>query len=202
MKLYSYVVARDFGFAPNPFWGTCSLATCKPMIRKNAEVDDWVVGTGSRRYSMDGHIIYAMKVNEVRTFEEYWVDKLFSQKRPNLHASLKQAFGDNIYHRNPNNNHWIQENSHHSLPDGRPNVENLRHDTQVNRVLLGTEFVYWGATGIRIPSRYRHYAGHDICTVYQGHKSNFPTDLVELFVKWIESQGLKGYIGQPCEFPT
>src|SRR5712671_5339411 len=34
MRLYSYVVARDFGFAPNPFFGVCTLATCKPDIRK------------------------------------------------------------------------------------------------------------------------------------------------------------------------
>lgn len=29
-KGYSYVVARDFGFAPNPFNGFLTLATCKP----------------------------------------------------------------------------------------------------------------------------------------------------------------------------
>lgn len=34
MTLYSYVVAHDFGFAPNPFDGLCTLATCKPDIRK------------------------------------------------------------------------------------------------------------------------------------------------------------------------
>ena len=30
MRLHSYVVARDYGFAPNPFLGVCTLATCKP----------------------------------------------------------------------------------------------------------------------------------------------------------------------------
>ena len=48
MKLYSYIVARDFGFAPNPFYGFCTLATCKPKIREHASVGDWVVGTGAR----------------------------------------------------------------------------------------------------------------------------------------------------------
>src|SRR5712692_10528871 len=49
VKLYSYVVARDYGFAPNPFFGFCTLATCKPEIRKAAAIDDWVIGTGSKR---------------------------------------------------------------------------------------------------------------------------------------------------------
>src|SRR5882762_6472831 len=47
VRLYSYVVARDFGFAPNPFYGFCTLATCKPRIRAHACVGDWVLGTGS-----------------------------------------------------------------------------------------------------------------------------------------------------------
>lgn len=32
--LFSYIVRWDHGFAPNPFHGICSLATCKPGIRK------------------------------------------------------------------------------------------------------------------------------------------------------------------------
>ena len=48
MTIYSYVVARDYGFAPNPFYGCCTLATCKPIIRRMAQVGDWVIGTGSK----------------------------------------------------------------------------------------------------------------------------------------------------------
>ena len=36
--LYSYVITRDYGFAPNPFGGICTLATCKPGIRNHAKV--------------------------------------------------------------------------------------------------------------------------------------------------------------------
>ena len=32
-RIYSYVVRYDSGFAPNPFYGYCTLATCKPDIR-------------------------------------------------------------------------------------------------------------------------------------------------------------------------
>ena len=53
-RVYMYVVDRDFGFAPNPFHGVCTLATCKPAIRKGARVGDWVIGMGGSRSQCDG----------------------------------------------------------------------------------------------------------------------------------------------------
>ena len=46
--LFVYVIARDFGFAPNPFHGVCTLATCKPGIRRSAKVGDWILGVGGK----------------------------------------------------------------------------------------------------------------------------------------------------------
>jgi hypothetical protein len=68
MRLFSYVVARDYGFAPNPFFGFCTLATCKPKIRAAAALGDWIVGTGSCAYGLEGRLVYAMRVTEVLTF--------------------------------------------------------------------------------------------------------------------------------------
>ena len=200
MRLYSYVVARDYGFAPNPFFGICTLATCKPQIRKRAQAGDWVIGTGSKRYDLGGHLVYAMKVTEALTYDEYWSDKRFLQKRPNLAGSLKQAFGDNIYHRHPRTGRWLQENSHHSLKDGQPNRANIDHDTQVQRVLVGAQYVYWGSTGPRIPSRFRSWKGLDICCQQPGHKCIFPQGLSDAFVRWIIPHSNNGYAGQPMEF--
>ena len=99
MRLFSYVVARDYGFAPNPFFGHCTLATCKPKIRKAAVAGDWVVGTGSRTSGREGFLVYAMRISEVMSFNDYWADPRFRRKKPNLRGSKKQAFGDNIYYR-------------------------------------------------------------------------------------------------------
>ncbi len=87
MQLYSYVVARDFGFAPNPFFGTCTLATCKPDIRRSAIVGDWIVGTGSKTRKRHGNLVYVMKVAEKMTFNQYWEDRRFQLKKPNLSGS-------------------------------------------------------------------------------------------------------------------
>jgi hypothetical protein len=39
-SIFVYVVKHDGGFAPNPFHGFCTLACCKPKIRKGAKEGD------------------------------------------------------------------------------------------------------------------------------------------------------------------
>lgn len=196
MKLYSYVVARDYGFAPNPFFGVCTLATCKPMIRKAAALGDWVVGTGSKGYGLQGRLVYAMKISETLSYDEYWGDPRYRNKRANLRGSLKQAYGDNIYRQNRSTGRWVQANSHHSNQDGTPNAANVAHDTQAPRVLMGTDFVYWGRSGPKIPRQFRKVCAH------RGHKCSFSQEFVTSFVAWIRSLGSHGYAGPPAEFPN
>jgi hypothetical protein len=201
MKLYSYVVARDFGFAPNPFFGFCTLATCKPMIRKKATRGDWVVGTGAKlSYGYQGRLIYAMKVEEILTFDEYWVDPRFRHKRPDLRGSLVSLYGDNIYHRE--HEKWVQANSHHSLENGDSNAANVEWDTDVNRLLVASKFVYWGRSAPSIPERFRSFGDNkeDVCA-RRGHRV-FRDDLPTAFVAWIEEENKWGVQGEPLEFAS
>ncbi len=82
MRLYSYKVRYDIGFAPNPFHGVCTLATCKPRIRAGASVGDWVVGVGSASQGTLGRLVFGMQVEEKMTFDEYWDDERFQSKKP------------------------------------------------------------------------------------------------------------------------
>lgn len=198
MRLYSYVVARDFGFAPNPFYGLCTLATCKPEIRRTARIGDWIVGTGSKQKALEGRLVYAMRVTEEFGFDQFWSDARCHEKRPNLHASRMQAFGDNVYHRD-SSGLWQQENSHHSLKDGSPNPDNVKHDTQTDRVLVSDNFTYWGGDGPEIPPRFRDWEGFDICA-NRGHKCQFPDDLVTAFTEWLTTVWGPGYVGRPAEW--
>lgn len=195
-ELYSYVVARDFGFAPNPFHGFCTLATCKPEIRRTAQVGDWIVGTGSKKYERDARVVFAMRVTEEMTFNEYWRDPRFREKRPDLHASIRNAFGDNVYHRNDATGKWIQANSHHSLEDGTPNCRNIDHDTRVDRVLVSDDFIYWGGRGPDIPTSFRR----EICQGGPGHKCNFSEGLVAACVAWLRSLDEAGCRSDPLEW--
>jgi Nucleotide modification associated domain 2 len=199
MKLYSYVVARDFGFAPNPFHGVCTLATCKPRIREKASLGDWVIGTGAKtKYRLSGHLIYAMAVSEVLDFDAYWADRRFRSKRPVLNGSLKLVYGDNIYHREEKR--WVQANSHHSRPDGRTNAANLKWDTSADRVLVGSCFVYFGEKAPPIPNRFRPFkaTGEEICAG-RGYRVLSP-ELCAAFVCWLERENRWGLRGFPLEF--
>ena len=145
MKVNSYVISRDYGFAPNPFHGFCTLATCKPDIRKSAKVGDWIMGVGgSSLRSVKRRCILLMKVSEKVSFQDYWDHERFSLKKPVRNGSRVQMLGDNIYHKDGNGD-WIQEDSHHSNPDGTPNPVNLDRDTgRTDQVLVSNYFLYFG----------------------------------------------------------
>lgn len=198
-RLLSYVVVRDYGFAPNPFFGSCTLATCKPGIRRTASEGDWIVGTTGSNRGTPRRIVFVMKVTSAMTFNEYWRHPTFQLKRPDLRSSLKYAFGDNIYHQD-STNCWRQLDSHHSHVDGRPNVNNIRRDTQADRVLISTEYRYWGGSGPEIPCRFREFDGYDI-VAGRNYKSRFPKALVRSFVEWITTEFPNtGYLGEPGDW--
>lgn len=149
--LYTYTITRDFGFAPNPFHGFCSLATCKPRIRKAARIGDWVMGIGGTSLgAAKRKCIFLMKVTEKNGFQNYWSDRRFSLKKPLRNGSRVQMLGDNIYHKGPDDS-WIQEDSHHSNPDGSPNPVNIKRDTgQSDQVLISNYFIYYGSQAVDV----------------------------------------------------
>ena len=161
-----YVVDRDFGFAPNPFHGFCTLATCMPRIRATAHVGDWVAGMGGARLRATGRCVYAMRVTETKTFDDYWASEAFFDKRPVRNGSSVMMVGDNIYRRDGSDGAWLQLDSHHSNPDGTPNGLNVYKDTRANQVLISRDFYYFGRSAPPVPPevlsalRYKNGIGH------------------------------------------
>lgn len=194
-RVLSYVVARDYGFAPNPFHGCCTLATCISPVRRAAVVGDLVIGTGTATRGLAGTVVYAMEVTETLTFNEYWDDPRYLSKRPITNGSRKQQYGDNIYHRV--DDQWLQADSHHSLPDGALNPKNVKSDTAVDRVLVSRHFTYWGGAGPAVPAAYRDWDGIDIVRPGIGHRHNYPDDLVAAFRGWLEPLLGQGPVGRP-----
>ncbi|MCA1971670.1 MAG: hypothetical protein LDL44_02440 [Caenispirillum sp.] len=193
MNLFSYIVRYDLAFAPNPFHGFCPLGTCKAPMREQVSKGDWVVGTGSAENGLAGRLVFAMQVDRIVTFEEYWDNPEFSRKKPVMNSSYSHAVGDNIYHRN-RAGQWVQKNSHHSHHDGTPNIDNLKDDTSVNRVLVGNRFAYWGRSAIEIPD--------DLDIVHKGqhYRRNHPPGTERRFLKWFDSLGVNGCLHEPVEF--
>lgn len=180
-NLYIYVVARDFGFAPNPFHGYCTLATCKPKIRNSAKVGDWIIGVGGSRLRATGKVIYALKITEITTFSKYWLDPRFKVKRPVRNGSRAMLVGDNIYHRD-DRGEWIQEDSHHSNQDGTPNAENIQRDTGSENVIISNHFYYFGKSAKKITFKSIDYKNS------RSHRK-FPIDSkVDRFISALEKR--------------
>ncbi|MFN4281419.1 MAG: hypothetical protein ACK4NA_02125 [Alphaproteobacteria bacterium] len=195
MNLFSYVVEHDLGFAPNPFHGFCTLACCKPEIRKKAKEGDYIIGTGATRPGLLGHITYWMRVDEILTFDEYWSDRRFRYKKPYMEGTTMLRYGDNIYHRSGGKD-FQQEDSFHSHEDGSLSRGDLKRDTQkTERVLIGRDFSYWGRNGILLPE-------HLQCLVKKGpgHKCRFTEEQIAMFHAWLSNQRERGFKGEPAHW--
>ncbi len=184
MKLYSYCLRYDGGAAPNPYWGICTLAICKPAIRRTAEVGDWIVGLGSARSPIgDIHefVVYAMKVTDKLTMAEY--DEFCARKAPKKIPHWKShdfrlRMGDCIY-----------DFSSGGLPKVRWSVhpESEREkDLSGKYALLSKEFYYFGDKPVPLPQSLLPIV-HD----GQGHKSHLNDPYVMPFVEWITGLGYK-----------
>jgi hypothetical protein len=199
MRLYSYIVRYDIGFAPNPFHGWCTLATCKPQIRGSASIGDWIVGTGSKAKNLEGKLVYATRVEERLTFDDYWNDPRFQAKKPDVHGSLKYRYGDNIYHRT-HEGAWEQADSRHSREGGLQNLAHVARDTGRNVVIASQHFTYWGGQAPEIPGRFRDWNGADICVRGVGYQwRTISQEMRVASVEWIESLG-QGYHGDPADW--
>jgi hypothetical protein len=197
-RVFSYRVARDFGFAPNPFGGWCTVATCKPGIRRIARPGDLIIGCGSVELGFPERLIFAMRVAEKLSFDRYWNDSRFARKRPSFHSSRSRAYGDNIYHRDEGV--WCQADSHHSFEDGVLNQANANRDLSADSVLVGNDFTYWGRSAIPIPANLRNIGGQDLFPHPRGHRSNYTPVFVEAVKGWFDGRVARGLQGRPASW--
>jgi hypothetical protein len=197
MKLYSYVVRCDNGAAPNPFWNYCTLAICKPKIRRSAQKGDWIIGTGSKENVGTQKLIYAMKVDEVLTFEDYFKDRRFEDKIPVGKEDIRSK-GDNIYYKNENGEYEQKSPSVHSFEDLDKREEAIERDTKNGKYVLISgpgHFYYFGRKAKPIPKKYSW-----IIKKGPGHKSKFSEDKINVFLKWIQKNCKSGLHGYPCRY--
>jgi hypothetical protein len=191
MKLYSYVVMHDTGFAPNPFFGYCTLACCKPEIRRTAALGDWVVGLTPKA---EGNcIVYYMLVSDVmESFADYWKDRRFRVKRPINTDGIRGKCGDNIYEP-------LAAGGYRQIPSVHSNgdiedEQNKQHDLGGVRVLISETFAYFGSKAIPLPPELNRLI------VGRGHRCNFPNEFVAEFIHFAGKTGF-GIFGAPGRWP-
>lgn len=185
MRIYSYVLKHDSGFAPNPFGEYCTLACCKPKVRKAAMIGDWVVGTGSVNNIGQDQLIYAMKISEKLTFAQYCKDKRFLCKIPS--KGQREERGDNIYYTNDKED-IIQRKSYHIEKD-------MERDLSVDSILVSSYYYYFGKNGVVIPDNFKVIIKNG-----PGHKCNFDQDFIISFVTWLQNRFPVGLQGEPFDY--
>ena len=191
MKLFSYIVNHDSGFSPNPFWGYCTLACCKPTIRRTAKPGDWIVGLSSK--SLGHKVVFFMEVQEVLSFKEYFKDPRFKKKKPNSKkGDIISERGDNIY-KPLTNGLFKQLESMHSY-GVEENKDSKGHDLKGKNVLISKNFVYFGKKAIELPPRFNDLK------VGRGHRNRFTDELVKDFVKFA-SKYKTGRRASPTRWP-
>jgi hypothetical protein len=161
VRLCSYRLTEDAGFAPNPFFGVLTLATDMPGIRQSAAIDDWIAGFTSDCLCGDAsgseRLVYLMRVDEILTIAEYFGDGRFSRKIPTLDRSPEVArHGDNIYRprcreaAEPAQFTQLSNPHHWMATQRRQDERSKRRDLGGRRVLVAREFVYFGREPLRI----------------------------------------------------
>jgi hypothetical protein len=196
MAFYSYKMTRDYGFAPNPFGGFCTLAICKPHIRKIAEVGDWIIGTGAKEIDLVNRLIYVMRVSEKVRIEDYWKDPRFQFKKPILNGSLVTIHGDNVYSKDEKGE-WKQAICQHSHAALTTNINHLKNDTSGEFVLISDFFYYFGHNHPEVPEQFL-----GVCCKLRDYSSPnvLDSDLCIEFVNWIENNFSVGVHGKPIHW--
>lgn len=192
MKLFSYIVTHDTGFSPNPFWGYCTLADCKPAIRRTAEFGDWIVGLSPK--ARGNRVVFAMEVDEILDYASYHSDARFANKIPDYsRAEVIWKAGDNIYKPLPNGGSQQLRSIHSN--DDEENPETKAHDLGGVNVLVARKFHYFGVSGPKLPSHL------DKLKVGRAHKNRFSQEIIRDFLGFISSYP-QGVSAPPTKWPA
>jgi hypothetical protein len=188
-RLFTYVITNDFGFAPNPFHGTLTLNTCKPDIRREAEVGDWVAANTAADFPADRRLlVYAMQVTQKMSMAEYdlWARENLPEKIPSLRSrSYERRAGDAQY--DFTTDPPTRRVGFHAPGD-------MATDLQGGHTLLSEagEFYYFGGQPVAIPDHLR-----PVIKTGRKHKSDLNDAYVEAFVRWLRSFYEPGIHGWP-----
>ncbi|MDZ4202515.1 MAG: hypothetical protein U1C96_10260 [Gallionella sp.] len=171
-QMFSYVVDHDYGFAPNPENGLCSLARCKfgspgkANLVEKARVGDWILGTIGKRNSQGnsgvliGGLVYAMKVTEKILLEEY-VEKYPSRRDAIFRNGCDQPEFGGRY------------------------------------ALLSTVYFYFGCEAISL-DELPQYDAHPLFKKGPGYRRDFDESYVQKLEKWLLANYQIGKLGEPC----
>lgn len=180
--LCTYILTKDTGLAPNPFWGWCTLSVCTPN-RQGAILgaNDWIAGFSPRK---DGHrLIYAMKIAERVHLNSYFHDPRFASKKPDLNGDWRQRCGDNFYSQD-SDGRWRQHRNRYHL-----GTSYLSKDTRRPFAFVSQQYWYFGDAALSVPEDLLSLIGE------RGIRTKNSPELVHKFIAWVQQHepGINGY---------
>jgi hypothetical protein len=185
MAIYSYVLRFDTGDAPNPYGGVCTLAVCKPAIRRTAKEGDWIIGTGSQRRGIAGYLVYAMRVSKTMSLAEY--DVHCQRKLPikipghRLHAHRRENIaGDSLY------DFKEVDNPQHRGGIVHAELGLQQRDWRGKNALLSDHFYYFGNEPRPLPAHLQSLVKRN-----QGHYKRTDATEIAAFEEWLIQKGFE-----------
>lgn len=205
MAVRGYKLTHDSGFAPNPFHGTLTLATCMVKIRSTRQRGDWVAGFASAKLvdlarangveipSMG--LIYLARVSEVMSLGCYFEDPRFALKKNKIDSPHEiERAGDNIYHHDATGAYAQVRNLHHE-----PGY--LPHDVSGINALVCADFWYLGRKCFVPEGGWRSLLGSQ--RIEKARLSALPEDFVQSMLLLLRARGTKtGINADPCLWTT
>jgi hypothetical protein len=162
-RFFLYRLQTDNGTAPNINGGVCTLALCKPMIRRSAKIGDYIIGLRGRSgelgklgpHAVDS-VLYVMRVTQKMTMAEY-------DAHCSAHLPIKIPSPENDYMGD------CQYTASGEQRTGPHSPSLIDHDLGGKYVLLSDEFWYRSApAGYRLPAEL--VEKWDVPSVARGHR--------------------------------
>ncbi len=173
-RIWRYILKNDTGFAPCVDGGILTLTCCKPSIRRNAKIGDWIIGYFPKKFGQ-GRVAWAGQVSEKILLGVY--ERNHPGRRDAIYRLVgHEASGAEILKYIPNKHHEEKRSQ--------------RDKSGVN-ALICEPFCYWGGNDEKAPPEIADMAYYFIG---QTTKNSTP-DRVAALKRWIKNR--KGVCGAP-----
>ncbi|MFT7434059.1 MAG: hypothetical protein ACI9TY_001704 [Alphaproteobacteria bacterium] len=178
-RLVVYVVASDEGLAPNIQGNHCSLAVCKPVVRRVAKLKtDWIVGMSTNKHGKK-KLIYVMQVEEKLSFNQFFLDNRFDSKKP--------------HKTNPKGDNFIWDGQALRCASHYGHAEKMTRNLSVDNVLVARQYWYFGENAPEIP--HGLFETKLVQGPRRGHKIVANAFAIDAFYNWLINQYQPGIHG-------
>lgn len=176
-KIYFYKLKVDDGGAPCVQDGLLSLAICKPMLRRTADVGDIILGFAANSLHPDNRLIYVAEVTERLDDGNYYKRRKYARRADCIYKWDGKKFQAKL----AAEYHGAKQDLQHDLGPapayGRANT------------LLSTKFRYFGGDGTDdYKSKFSAIKGAIEC-LGQGHRVRHTAKLLEQLLQLAKSDG-------------